>query len=161
MPTICFILRPMEQAEMFWLFYFPGHRLEITQGAKTCLNLLSAPSDIYHSVSYLGRAVCTTTGKRCESSLLTPSPWGEHHTTAHKMPLNVKGKISAIRPYRWDFAIEMTRDSLLILEGLAVAGVVIIFIFFWVNEKQQGMKECTLWDPEPSVVQRHQCCLDT
>lgn len=56
------------------------------------------------------------------------------------MPLNVKGKISAIRVYLWDFAIEMTRDSLLILEGLAVVGVeVFLGFFFQVNEKQQGM----------------------
>lgn len=94
----------------------------------------------YISQCYTGRNVCTTTGKRCESSLLTPSPWREHHTTAHKMPLNVKRKISAIRVYLWDFAIEMTRDSLLILEGLAVIGVDFFFFFFFqVNEKQQGM----------------------
>lgn len=47
------------------------------------------------------------------------------------MPLNVKRKISAIRVYLWDFAIEMTRDSLLILEGLAVIGVDFFFFSFF------------------------------
>lgn len=91
----------------------------------------------YLSQCYIGRAVCTATGERCESSLLTPSQWGEHHTTAHKMRLHVKGEISAIKGYHWHFAIEMTRDSLLILEGLAAVGVG--FFFFRVNGKHRGM----------------------
>lgn len=51
MPTICFVLRLMEQAEISLVVLFPELRLEITQGAKTCFNLLSASSDIYHSVT--------------------------------------------------------------------------------------------------------------
>lgn len=137
MPTICFVLRLMEQAEIFLVVLFPELRLEITQGAKTCLKPLISIIR-YISQCYTGKAVCTTTGKRCESFLLTPSPWGEHHTTAHKMPLNVKGKISAIRVYLWDFAIEMTRDSLLGRFGSCWGGGFFGF-FFQVNEKQQGM----------------------